>query len=127
MSPFDVDSDLHPVAEARPLIEAFVRSPRCSPRHRPHARTTLELLVLFVAMTTERGPEGLPWESLNPDLLLSAALEVDPSDRRFVDDLLGVSAELYEFLGETGLVEASGAIGIAARLRWLGSEMGVAA
>ena len=105
-----------PVALARPLIRAFVRSDRCPAEHRWHARSTLPVLALFVAMSTEADSDGLAWEALDPDALLAASLDADPSELAFLRDLLDVSASFYAFLGDERVVPAGTAARVRARL-----------
>ncbi len=112
-----------PVRLARPLIQGFCQSSFCPPEHRWHARTTLPVLALFVAMIEEPTSAGLAWEALVPDALLEASLDADPDEHEFLRDLLDVSASFYGFLGERGLVPARRARAIRARLAQLALGM----
>jgi hypothetical protein len=89
-----------PVRLARPLIDAFCRSEFCPTEHRWHARSTLPVLAIFVAMTTEPTTAGLGWAELEPDELLRASLDADPDERGFLRDLLDVSGSFYAFLAD---------------------------
>lgn len=96
-----------PVRIARPLIEAFCRSPLCPPEHRWHARSTLPVLALFVAMTTDESPRGLAWEELDPEDLLAASLDAEPEEHAFLRDLLDVSGSFYAFLASERVIGAA--------------------
>lgn len=115
-----------PVRLARPLIRAFVRSAHCPAVHRWHARSTLPVLALFVSMMEEE-PDApdLPWAHLDPDALVEASLDADPSERAFLRDLLEVSAAFYDFLAAEGRVPPRLAEQLRARLAAL--ELGAAA
>jgi len=102
-----------PVRLARPLIRAFAASRRCPPEHRWHARSTLPVLALFVSMLHEHDSSGLPWERLDPDALVAASLDADPTELGFLRDLLDVSASFYAFLADERLVSPD----LAARMR----------
>ncbi len=93
-----------PVRLARPLIDRFVRSADCPPVHRWHARTSLPVLALVVAMGTETCSNGLRWGELEPEELLRASLDTEPEELDFLRDLLDVSASFYGFLAREGLV-----------------------
>lgn len=105
-----------PVRMARPLIAGFCNSRFCPPEHRWHARSTLPVLALFVAMIEEPTSAGLRWDALDPDALLRASLEVDPEEHAFLRDLLDVSAAFYAFLAEERHLPASRAKAIRTRL-----------
>ncbi|HJL18938.1 MAG TPA: hypothetical protein RMH99_24970 [Sandaracinaceae bacterium LLY-WYZ-13_1] len=113
---FDADATPTVVRIARPLIDAFTRSPRCPPAHRWHARSTLPLLALFVTMCHEPGPDGPDWARLDPEALLAASLEADPAELGFLQDLLDVSAAFYAFLADEGLVDSARAATLRRRL-----------
>src|SRR5262245_36043495 len=102
MDRLDSDPSFTPTAVrmAQPLVDQFVDSTLCPHSHRWHARSTLCVLALYVGMTTEPHAEGLAWEELDPDGLLSASLEIDPDEHAFLRDLLDVSASFYGFLAE---------------------------
>lgn len=105
-----------PIRLARPLIEGFVRSPHCPVEHRWHAKGTLPVLALFVAMTGEHDSSGLDWEGLDPDLLVATSMEADPTELGFLRDLLDVSASFYAYLTGRGLVPFSRGAEIRAQL-----------
>jgi hypothetical protein len=105
-----------PVRLARPLIDAFCRSEFCPTEHRWHARSTLPVLAIFVAMTTEPTTAGLGWAELEPDELLRASLDADPDERGFLRDLLDVSGSFYAFLADEGHVPRTSGAAIRARL-----------
>ena len=105
-----------PVRLARPLIDEFCRSQFCPTRHRWHARTSLPVLALFVAMTVEPTPHSLGWDGFDPDELLRASLEADPHEHGFLRDLLDVSASFYAFLADAGEVPRWRGAAIRARL-----------
>jgi len=109
-----------PVAAARPMIDAFVRSPRCPEAHRGHARTSLALVALYVCTLEENDSRGLPWHRLDPDALASASLEQvageDAPDLRFLGALLDLSAAFYGFLADRGVLRREEAMRIRLRL-----------
>jgi len=105
-----------PVRVARPLIEAFARSPRCPVAHRYHARSSLPLIALFLAMHEEHDSRGLPWHRLSPDRLLAKMLEVDPDEPAFVRDLFDLTAAFYAWLAEYGVLRRDEAFPIRKRL-----------
>jgi len=121
MARHDTDPSLapHPVRLAQPLIDAFVRSPTCADHHRWHARSTLPVLALFVAMMKDPDESGLRWDALVPDALVAASIEADPAEYGFLHDLLDVSASFYRFLGERGVMSRDGAKRIRLRLTQL--------
>lgn len=108
-----------PVRIARPLIRAFALSEHCPPEHRWHARSTLPVLALFVSMMAEPDSSGLPWAALDPDALLAASLDADPSEFGFLRDLLDASASFYAFLGAERIIPAAPAEAIRTRLAQL--------
>jgi len=94
-----------PVRLAAPLIESFIRSGHCPPEHVIHARSTLPVLALFVAMMEEHDSRGLPWHRLDPAGLLQASLDAeDSSEIAFLRDLLGLSSAFYGFLALVGVL-----------------------
>lgn len=96
------------VRRAWPLIERFIRSGQCPLEHRWHARTTLPVLALFVAMSSTQGAsDALHWGELDPGGLLRATFETAPEEREFLRDLLDVSASFYAFLGREGILAPS--------------------
>jgi hypothetical protein len=101
---------------ARPLIDAFASSTLCPQVHRWHARSTLPVLALFVAMLDETSPARLPWEALSPDSLMAASLDADHEELGFLRDLLDVSASFYVYLGSVGIVPQERARTISKRL-----------
>ena len=105
-----------PVRAARPLIDAFMRSGRCPEEHRFHARSSLPLLALFLAMTEEQDSRGLPWHRLTPDALVGASLEQDDAELGFLRDLLDVAAAFYGYLAERGVIRREEAHPIRRRL-----------
>ena len=121
MSFYDSDPRLTPlpIRLAKPLFEAFRASHHCVPEHRWHARTTLPVLALFLAMHHEVGEDGLPWGSLDPDALMAASLEIDHEELGFLQDLLDVSSAFYGFLGDVGAMPLATADRIQARLATL--------
>ena len=129
MARFDTDPTLapRPVRLAQPLIDPFVRSAVCPPHHRWHARSTLPVLALFVAMMREPDDDGLAWEALAPDALVAASIEADPTEHAFLRDLLDVSASFYRFLGDQGVVSAEASARIRVRLAHLALGFGQAA
>lgn len=108
-----------PVRMASPLIRGFCRSAHCPPEHRWHARSTLPVLALFVAMLEEPTTAGLAWAALEPDALLRAAQDDGDEERAFLRDLLEVSSDFYGYLAEERRVPAQRARAIRARLREL--------
>jgi len=105
-----------PVRVARPLIDAFVRSPRCPSVHRYHARSSLPLIALFLAMHEEHDSRGLPWHKLSPDRLMGMALDAHPEERAFVRDLFDLTAAFYDWLAEYGVLRRDEAFPIRRRL-----------
>jgi len=126
MSHRDTDPRLSPraVRLAQPLMARFVRSSFCPVEHVWHARSTLPLLAMYVAMADDVRAERLPWEALDPDALLRTSLELSPSELSFIQDLLDLSASFYAFLGAEGEVSWQHAEAIRGRLAQL--AMGVA-
>ena len=100
---------------AAPLFRAFARSAHCPVEHRWHARSTLPVLAMFLTMCTGYSGE-LRWLALDVDALVAASLETEPEERRFLQDLLDVSASFYAFLGATGQVSPLDAHRIRRRL-----------
>ena len=129
MADFDSDPCFvpAPIRIARPLFIAFVHSRHCPPEHRWHARSTLPVLALFLAMTAEHDSSGLSWGSLSPDGMVAASLDADPEELGFLRDLLDVSASFYAFLGDEGLVPLATADRIRHRLATLALGMSRAA
>ena len=121
MSVTDSDPRLMPapVRIAEPLFSAFVRSHHCGESQRWHARASLPVLALFVAMEAEFDEDGLSWGSLSPDALMSTALDADHDELGFLIDLLDVSSAFYAFLGDVGVVPFATADRIHARLATL--------
>ncbi len=113
-----------PVLLARPLIARFVLAPECPVEHRWHARTTLPVLALFVAMCAEPTSRGLDWGALDADELLRASIGCEDEELGFLRDLLDVSASFYAFLAREGLLPSARARELRARLARL--ALGVA-
>ncbi len=103
---------------ARVSIERFARSPRCPDDHRFHARSSLELVVSWLAIFAEHDSRGVPWHRLSADGFVAAALECDasPRGRRFLADVLDVTTAFYSFLAEQGVVRRDEALPIQRRL-----------
>ncbi|MCA9608235.1 MAG: hypothetical protein KC619_21650 [Myxococcales bacterium] len=99
-------------------IERFARSPRCPDDHRFHARSSLQLVVSWLAVFAEHDSRGVPWHRLSPDGFVSAALDCDasPKGRRFLADVLDVMTPFYSFLAEQGVVRRDEAMPIQRRL-----------
>jgi hypothetical protein len=121
MSRSDTDPRLSPraVRLAQPLVERFVASPFCPAEHAWHARSTLPLLALYIALDDDPRSERVAWESLEPDALLSASLDISPDEHAFIRDLLDVSAAFYAFLATQGELSWSAAEPLRGRLAQL--------
>ncbi|MGE0785674.1 MAG: hypothetical protein AB7S26_08295 [Sandaracinaceae bacterium] len=117
----EIDARLSPraVRLAQPLIEGFVRSPCCPETHEWHARYTLPLLALWVAMNDDPREEALPWASLDPDALFVHCMDLSPDEPRFIRDLFDVAASFYGFLGTRGVVSMHTSEALRARLAQL--------
>jgi hypothetical protein len=118
MNRSDTDPRLAPVPVrlAKPLIEGFLRSRYCAPEHRWHARSTLPVLALAVAMTDEPSTVPLPWATLDPDALANDPWLADPAERLFLRDLLDISAAFYLYLADSRALSLERATWIATRL-----------
>lgn len=109
-----------PVRIATPLIESFIRSGLCPPEHICHARSTLPVLALFVAMKEEHDSRGLPWHALDPAALLAESLETDDEGEiGFLRDLLSLSCAFYGFLAQVGVLRRDEALPIQTKLATL--------
>jgi hypothetical protein len=121
MNRYETDPTFTPTAVrlAQPLVNRFVESVHCPPAHRWHARTTLAVLALYVAISTEPAGDSLGWGDLDADELMSASLDCDADDAVFLRDLLDASASFYAFLAAEKLVPRERAYAIRSRLATL--------